>query len=120
MPTDKRLTKTARKAVIVEPDKDQLDSTISLAIALINRKLSIMASLEASEVDSGEVYKLSNSLAGLTRARSEHRKLDTITKEAFVQAGSEFKERLKTELQKHPKLCEQLINIADTVQDRMQ
>lgn len=118
MPKDKRLTKTAKKAVIVEPDRDQLDSTISLAIALINRKLSTMADLEASEVDSGEVYKLSNSLAGLTRARSEHRKLDTITREAFAQAGSEFKERMKLELQKRPELCEQLIDIADSIQDR--
>ena len=119
MPANKRLTKATKKAVIVEPDQDQLDSTISLAVALINRKLSTMADLEASEVDSGEIYKLSNSLSGLTRARSEHRKLDTITRDAFLQAGSELKERLKAELSQHPELCDRLRDVIDQVKTSM-
>lgn len=108
--------KMVKKTEVIR--QDDLEVTIQTAICLINRKLQSLNNVDPELLDGGELYKLSNSLAGLTRARSEHRKLDTITREAFVQAGSEFKERMKLELQKRPELCEQLIDIADAIQDR--
>ncbi|MGD9818324.1 MAG: hypothetical protein AB7V04_06450 [Desulfomonilaceae bacterium] len=108
--------KVSKKAVIIEADHDQIDSTISLTIALIHRKLSSMADLDAHEVDSGEVYKLSNSLAGLTRARSEHRKLETIRTEAVAQAKGELATLVRQRLTKHPELCERLQEIVAEVE----
>lgn len=115
MPTDKRMTKTAKKAVVVE-DSDGLETAIQRAVNLINRKLKSLDEVDPEQLDGGELYKLSNSLAGLVRARSEHRKLDALRLEAIIQVRNELQTLIRSRLQKHPSLCEQLLEITEQVE----
>lgn len=117
MPKDKMVK---AKTQLIVGDKCDLDGAIEKAVSLINRKLQSLSNLDPESLDGGELYKLSNSLAGLTRARSEHRKLDQLSREAFIQAGLEFKQRLRLELAKHPRLCEELIEVADAVHSQLE
>lgn len=105
----------------LEPTQDSrsLEQTIELGISLIHSKLSSWSKLEPEEIDSAEVYKLSNSLAGLTRSLTETRRLNDHNQNAVNQASAELQTRLKSELTKYPALCEQLRDVVDGVKGSM-
>ncbi len=113
------MAKTKRLKPEVTQDSRSLEQTIELGISLIHAKLLSWSKLEPEEIDSAEVYKLSNSLAGLTRSLSETRRLNDHNQNAIDQASVELQTRLKAELVKHPQLCEKLQGVVDSVKISM-
>lgn len=104
-----------KKTVVVD-DSDALETAIQRAVNLINRKLKSLDEVDPEQLDGGELYKLSNSLSGLTRARSEHKKLDTLRTEAVAQVRGELQALIRQRLQKHPELCERLQEVIGEVE----
>lgn len=113
------MAKTKRLKPEVTQDSRSLEQTIELGVTLIHNKLLSWSKLAPEEVDSAEIYKLSNSLSGLCRSLVETRKLDEHSQAAIEQASSELQTRLKAELVKHPQLCEKLQGVVDSVKTSM-
>lgn len=65
-------------------------------------------------------YKLSQSLAGLTRSRVDIEKLNLETKGLHKKAFESVQEHLRNELQGHPELVSGLLEVMDTVNDKIQ
>ena len=97
----------AKKNLIVE-DSDGLETAIDRAINIINERLKALSTVDSADLDDSSIYKLSNALSGLTRARTEFRKLDALRLEAVIQVRGELQALIRQRLQRYPKLCEQL------------
>jgi hypothetical protein len=65
-------------------------------------------------------YKLSQSLAGLTRSRVDIEKLNLETKGLHQKAFSSIQEQIRAELQGRPELVSELLEVLDTVNDRIE
>ena len=65
-------------------------------------------------------YKLSQSLAGLTRSRVDIEKLNLEAKGLHQKAFSSIQEHIRAELQGRPELVSELLEVLDTVNDRIE
>jgi hypothetical protein len=65
-------------------------------------------------------YKLSQSLAGLTRSRVDIEKLNLEAKGLHQKAYSSIQEHIRAELQGHPELVAELLEVLDTVHDKIE
>jgi hypothetical protein len=102
-----KVKKFADVTVCDEPES-QGSTALGQALGLITVKLSSLLELPASEVDSGEIYKLSNSLSGLVRASVELSRWQLEKSGAIGHAKQEFELLLRQHVEKHPKLVTKL------------
>ena len=100
---------------ICDEPESQGSTALGQALGLITVKLSSLLELPADEVDSGEIYKLSNSLSGLVRAAVELSRWKMEKQGAIGHAKQEFELLLRQHVEKHPKLVEKLQHIINTM-----
>ena len=93
-----------------EPD-EQGSTALAQALSLITVKLSSLLELPADQIDSGEIYKLSNSLSGLVRAGVELSRWQLEKAGALGHARTEFELLLRQQVEKHPTLVKKLQQI---------
>jgi len=65
-------------------------------------------------------YKLSQSLAGLTRSRVDIEKLNLEAKGLHQKAFSSIQEHIRAQLQGRPELVSELLEVLDTVHDKIE
>jgi hypothetical protein len=65
-------------------------------------------------------YKLSQSLAGLTRSRVDIEKLNLEAKGLHQKAYSSIQEHIRAELQGRPELVSELLEVLDTVNEKIE
>ena len=65
-------------------------------------------------------YKLSQSLAGLTRSRVDIEKLNLETRGLHQKAFASVQAHIRAELQGRPELVSELLEVLDTVNDRIE
>ncbi|MGC8604769.1 MAG: hypothetical protein ACP5VS_13960 [Desulfomonilaceae bacterium] len=66
------------------------------------------------------VYKIGQTIAGLTRARTDLEKLRLETQGLHQKALASVQAHLRNELQGHPELVNGLLEVMDTVNDKIQ
>jgi hypothetical protein len=66
------------------------------------------------------VYKIGQTIAGLTRARTDLEKLRLETEGLHQKAFASVQAHLRNELQGHPELVNGLLEVMDTVNDKIQ
>lgn len=66
------------------------------------------------------VYKLGQTLAGLTRARTDIEKLNLETKGLHDKAFSSIQDHIRAQLQGRPELVAELIEISEAVNEQVQ
>jgi hypothetical protein len=66
------------------------------------------------------VYKIGQTIAGLTRARTDLEKLRLETQGLHDRAFRSVQEHIRAELQGRPELVSELLEIMDTVHDRIE
>lgn len=89
-------------------------SALDLAVQVCESKLRHLASLPPEQIDSNEFYKISNSLAGLTRAGVETRRFQLELAGSITLAAELIKSQIRTQLISQPELVEGLQKNVET------
>lgn len=109
----------AKKYVDVTVCEDEPESqgskALGQALSLVTVKLSDLLEKPAAEVDSGEIYKLSNSLSGLIRSGVELSRWRFEKTGAIEHAKNEIQLLLRQAVSKNPKLVAQLQKIVKSM-----
>jgi hypothetical protein len=98
---------------------ERLDHLIGQMVDLCETPVQGMDRASTAENING-FYKLSQSLAGLTRSRVDIEKLNLETRGLHDKAFSSIQEQIRAELQGRPELVSELLEVLDKVNDRIE
>ncbi len=103
---------------ITNPGMERLNGLISKMADVCDALIEGMDRTPSSETVNS-VYKLGQTIAGLTRARTDLEKLRLETEGLHDKAFRSVQEHLRNELQGHPELVGELLEIMDNVHEKM-
>jgi hypothetical protein len=103
---------------LTNPGMERLNDLISKMAYLCDGLIETMDRTPSPETVNA-VYKIGQTIAGLTRARTDLEKLRLETQGLHQKAFASVQAHLRNELQGHPELVSELLEIMDTVHDRI-
>jgi hypothetical protein len=104
---------------ITNPGLERLNNLISKMADLCDGLIDTMDRTPSSETVNA-AYKIGQTIAGLTRARTDLEKLRLETQGLHQKAFASVQAHLRNELQGHPELVNGLLEVMDTVNDKIQ
>jgi hypothetical protein len=104
---------------LTNPGMQRLNDLISKMADLCDGSIDTMDRTPSSETVNA-AYKIGQTIAGLTRARTDLEKLRLETQGLHKKAFESVQEHLRNELQGHPELVSGLLEVMDTVDQKMQ
>jgi hypothetical protein len=104
---------------LTNPGMERLNDLISKMADLCDGSIDTMDRTPSSETVNA-AYKIGQTIAGLTRARTDLEKLRLETQCLHKKAFESVQEHLRNELQGHPELVSGLLEVMDTVDQKMQ
>jgi hypothetical protein len=104
---------------LTNPSLERLNDLISKMADLCDGLIDTMDRTPSSETVNA-AYKIGQTIAGLTRARTDLEKLRLETEGLHKKAFESVQDHLRNELQGHPALVSELLEIMDTVHDRIE
>lgn len=121
-PTRKEKHRAAGVNATVEltnPGMERLNDLISKMADLCDGLIDTMDRTPSAETINA-AYKIGQTIAGLTRARTDLEKLRLETQGLHQKAFASVQAHLRNELQGHPELVNGLLEVMDTVHDRIE
>jgi hypothetical protein len=107
------------KVELTNPSLERLNDLISKMADLCDGLIDGMDRTPSVETVNS-VYKIGQTIAGLTRARTDLEKLRLETEGLHDRAFRSVQEHIRAELQGRPELVSELLEIMDTVHDRIE
>ena len=104
---------------LINPGMERLNDLISKMADLCDGLIDTMDRTPSSETVNA-AYKIGQTIAGLTRARTDLEKLRLETQGLHKKAFESVQDHLRNELQGHPELVSGLLEVMDTVDQKMQ
>ena len=104
---------------LTNPRMERLNDLISKMADLCDGLIDTMDRTPSSETVNS-AYKIGQTIAGLTRARTDLEKLRLETQGLHKKAFESVQDHLRNELQGHPELVSSLREVMDTVDQKMQ
>jgi hypothetical protein len=117
-----RLIKAGRKIkdaeVVPGSPEERGSKALRMALSVVTEKLQHLLEKSAAEIDSGEIYKLSNSLSGLIRSGVELGKWELEQRGVVDQVRTEFTILARQTFSGHPELAAQIEEVIAGVEIR--
>ena len=114
-----RSTGATAKVELTNPGMERLNDLISKMADLCDGLIETMDRTPSAETVNA-AYKIGQTIAGLTRARTDLEKLRLETEGLHDRAFRSVQEHIRAELQGRPELVSELLEIMDTVHDRIE
>ena len=94
-----------------DEDMNRAESTLEKGISLCQAKVDSLCKLDPDEVDANQIYKISNAITGLTRAKIESRRWDAERSGMLLQAQSMIETKIRELMAGRPELAQQLLDV---------